>query len=109
MSITEFLEARIAEDEADARLADGVTDKQEDDWQDVTQPLTVADTLKRESWAKKYGHAYQHICRHDPARVLAECEFKRFLLAKFGRPCPTLFALAAVYADHPDYRPEWRP
>jgi uncharacterized protein DUF6221 len=24
-------------------------------------------------------------------------------------PCPTLRALAAPYADHPDYRDEWRP
>ena len=24
-------------------------------------------------------------------------------------PCPTLRALAAVYFDHPDCRPEWRP
>lgn len=24
-------------------------------------------------------------------------------------PCPTLRALASVYADHPDYRDEWRP
>jgi hypothetical protein len=23
-------------------------------------------------------------------------------------PCPTLRALASVYADHPDYRDEWR-
>ncbi|GAA4288096.1 DUF6221 family protein [Georgenia daeguensis] len=25
-----------------------------------------------------------------------------------GFPCPTVRALAAVYADHPDYREEWR-
>jgi hypothetical protein len=24
-------------------------------------------------------------------------------------PCRTLRALAAVYADHPDYRDEWKP
>ena len=24
-------------------------------------------------------------------------------------PCETLRALAAVYADHPDYQPEWKP
>jgi hypothetical protein len=24
-------------------------------------------------------------------------------------PCETLLALASVYADHPDYRDEWRP
>ena len=25
-----------------------------------------------------------------------------------GFPCPTVRALAAIYADHPDYREEWR-
>lgn len=67
----------------------------------------------------------------DPARVLAECEAKRRIVelhADGGRvawvgdrfvnwctadktqwPCKSLRALAAVDADHPDYRPEWRP
>jgi len=26
-----------------------------------------------------------------------------------GWPCETMAALASVYADHPDYREEWRP
>ena len=61
-----------------------------------------------------------------PARVLAECEAKRRIVelhrevtfeeaveraaggcrCRGGWPCPTLRALAAVYADH---REEWRP
>lgn len=24
-------------------------------------------------------------------------------------PCDTLLLLAVLYADHPDYRPEWKP
>jgi|SRR6185437_3843489 len=24
-------------------------------------------------------------------------------------PCPTVRAVAAIYSDHPDYRPEWKP
>ena len=115
--LIEFFLARIAEDEAAARLADGVTDKQEDDWQDVTQPLTLADTLKHESWAKKYGYAYEHIARHDPARVLRECEAKRRIVEtaqdidmienEWGQSI--LRDLASVYSDHPDYREEWKP
>lgn len=27
----------------------------------------------------------------------------------FAYPCPTVLTIAAVYADHPDYRDEWRP
>jgi hypothetical protein len=75
-----------------------------------------------------------HVLGHDPARVLREVEAKRRTLelharaeANFGDgfvaeccktcdlddsdgyPCATLRVLAAVYADHPDYRPEWTP
>jgi len=65
--------------------------------------------------------------RHDPARVLAECEAKRRIVGLHERrpdwpdcqecgdrdyqkpwPCSTLRLLALPYSDHPDYRPEWR-
>jgi hypothetical protein len=63
-----------------------------------------------------------HIARHDPARVLAECEAKRSVLAlhRSGDAwcdycshsvvddrCPTIRALAAVFRDHPDFDPAW--
>lgn len=79
-----------------------------------------------------------HIAAHDPARVLAEVEAKRRIVLRHsphdmaspahaatcerehwgvlvcnhdGRtwPCPDLLDLASIYADHPDYRKEWRP
>jgi hypothetical protein len=80
-----------------------------------------------------------HIARHDPARVLREVEAKRTILAEHDPcyptyyptpsgqptcgvchsggfdwdperwPCATVRALAVVYGDHPDYRPEWKP
>ena len=99
MTITEFLLARIAEDEAAAEAKD-------------------AD---RESWGNPYaeGPTIEFEMRFDPARVLAECEAKRriveFHLIKHEREgyagfaCFTLKALAAVWVDHPDYREEWRP
>lgn len=50
-----------------------------------------------------------HIARHDPARVLAEVEAKRRMVDEHGNgTCRTLRLLALPYADHPDYRPEWR-
>ena len=69
-----------------------------------------------------------HIARHDPARVLAEVDAKRRMLA-IHHPyvpepdqaclgcaggivwtdCPVLRLLALPYASHPDYRAEWRP
>jgi hypothetical protein len=70
-----------------------------------------------------------HIARHDPARVLREVEAKRAILANYDaaferrRQHPGDVAsaadllamvrivklLVAVYSDHPDYDPGWRP
>lgn len=79
-----------------------------------------------------------HIARHDPARVLLEVEAKRRLVAEIfeyeatedgelgcchsaddiaAGQCPgtdldklpALRLLALPYADHPDYREQWRP
>jgi hypothetical protein len=77
-----------------------------------------------------------HIIRHDPARVLAEVDAKRritdehpnvndgdcgtCITPRWGYPthggasaavwpCQTLRLLALPYADHSDYREEWRP
>lgn len=119
MSLTEFLLARIAEDEARAPLVDQC-------------PYNLGDITEEEDWAGVHWTS---------ARVLAECEAKRRIVAEHapferpyydraasefrtgtagcGRcisddrdvvdwPCATMRALAAVYADHPDYREEWR-
>ncbi|GGV34112.1 hypothetical protein GCM10010182_67460 [Actinomadura cremea] len=70
-----------------------------------------------------------HIARHDPARVLREVEVKRQIVSRArdkihlatedpnsdilagsaGAFAITLRLLALPYADHPDYREEWRP
>jgi hypothetical protein len=60
-----------------------------------------------------------HAARHDPARVLRDVEAKRRIMT-FADRRPELGEgryvgegvirlLASVYADHPDYREEWRP
>lgn len=67
----------------------------------------------------------QHIARWDPARALAEVEAKRRMVDHVSQELedrgadnpwwysdkltPILEALALPYADHPDYREEWRP
>lgn len=86
LTLTEFLLARIAEDEADA---------------EANRPT-----------GRLLGP------RERYARRVAECEAKRRIVellapvvtARFTevRPRDTLRHLAAVYADHPDYRDEWR-
>ncbi|MFG3709516.1 DUF6221 family protein [Micromonospora sp. NPDC047730] len=67
----------------------------------------------------------EHIARHDPARVLAEVDAKRRIIAEYERYAaerrramggwdtrelsPILAALALPYADRPGYRVEWQP
>lgn len=121
MTLADFLLARIAEDEAVALSAseDG------GEWRDTgfhiadNDGATVAASLSRVVDS-------EHIARHDPARVLAECASKRRIveyvqvvsLALDGRVSEgarcvisdqVIQMLAAVYGDHPDYREEWRP
>lgn len=133
LTLTEFLLARIAEDEQRAAYAE-------------SRDGNLSDHDTAGWWL---GH-YQHYTRHDPARVLRECEAKRRIveqLQRHGRLVEgnaakhaeasrggldnqeqitalrthgwelrgrldalqmVVDSLAAVYADHPDYRDEWR-
>lgn len=121
MTLTEFLLARIAEDEAVAR-----------------------DEFVRDRWDEGPVYFWQYseedaAIATSTARVLAECEAKRCIAHLHGPkpgasdeckscaqgwedltygdagftpepyPCLTAKNLALPYADHPDYRDEWRP
>ena len=152
--LTEFLLARIAEDEEAAKAASPSPWKYGDvesvaggSLYDKTrmiaslhyeQPTDHDGTIVRHLLSDEADANGAHIARHDPARVLAECEAKRRIVevhAKIreaypgmtieenpccaecsaggeypsGWPCATLAAIASIYADHPDYREEWRP
>jgi pyrimidine deaminase RibD-like protein len=106
MTITEFLTARLDEDEAAARdvLENGLVS-----WDEARQ------ILYRAGWHAERAEA--HIARHDPARVLADVAAKRAIVALHpcddcgmgNDPCSTLRLLAQPYAEHPDYDEEWRP
>lgn len=98
MTIVEFLLARIAEDEADANAED------EDYYHTSLLPTYDSD----------------HQARWHTDRVRAECAAKRAIVDHFDDPDydsyplneakrTTLRTLATVYADHPDYRQEWKP
>ena len=114
MTLTDFLLARIAEDEA---VAERLRHKSAGDpWGWQPRQLETCDKARVD---------------YPPARVLAECEAKRRIVEmhggfhecedgnqhgpggegsdEFTQPCPTLRLLALPYADHPDYREEWRP
>jgi hypothetical protein len=92
LTITEFLLARIADDEEAAGADPGC-----------------------ECLGVQFGIGHGPVC---PERVLAECEAKRRIVKRLNnrmRPDVAFEAwyalrvLAAIYADHPDWRGEWRP
>lgn len=104
VTLTDFLLARIAEDEATAREY----------------------ALGAYSMVGEAVDAHAEVLGEDraAARVLAECEAKRAIVNYFrvmrenaeqfdalrlSDADAVLTMLATVYADHPDYRDEWRP
>jgi hypothetical protein len=117
MTLVEFIEARLAEDEAAARAACrprpdfGSPDRWEPG---VGLPAEVMGPMESVAGTKSPAAA-AHIARHDPARVLREVEAHRRMveelwLVRDSLPVElALCALASVYAEHPDFREEWRP
>lgn len=122
MTITEFLLARIAEDESVANAA------HRESMRGNAGPGFVRS---RVAWAAQAKDVRGHelIERITPARVLAECEAKRRIVDHFTSSAPggdgeaetywfegfrsamefVLWKMAQPYADHPDYREEWTP
>lgn len=150
LTLTDFLLARIAEDEADAREAvipahdvpnaykphpalarwryTGKGDV-EYDYDDPTPYPDTHNVTQGEYYPGVREECAPHIARHDPARVLAECEAKRGIVERCelviqafedgvmwsnvnrrerSHARMTIRTLARVYADHPDYQAEWR-
>jgi hypothetical protein len=134
VDIADFLRARLDEDEALAReappgpwhIGNAVDPTQSCNVHTFPGARMVADGL---NWLTA-----EHIARQNPARVLAEVEAKRRLVKEFAqtgsepdtperRDSPhwqgdfgylqglarAVHLLASTYADHPDYREEWRP
>ena len=138
--LAEFLRARLNEDERAARTAfpapwirhDKVAGVHADDsTPERTYGTAVADCRRvRDGYGVPNA---DHIARWGPARVLAEVDAKRRILAecsywydkvnasatekhpmpnlaeRFEVAMPVLALLPLPYADHPDYREDWRP
>jgi hypothetical protein len=139
LTLTDFLLARIAEDEASAqRVMPYVEARGAQIVINLTRTETLPDGTRRS--------VSEMASPYDPARVLAECAAKRAIVELHriwlqehegvyldGQPgphgvearcvicgtngtyttsasagCETLGILALPYADHPDYRDEWR-
>jgi hypothetical protein len=129
--LSEFVLARIEEDEVAARMATPARWKLwgMDVMADTSGDGTVdgATLVAGSRWVDKQGRPRtwnaNHIIRWQPERALAECKAKRRTVELYGQiqerqewqdqgaRCMYLILcdLAAVYADHPDYNPAWRP
>jgi len=114
--LTEFLSARIAEDEAVAQAAhEGPWEREDDQVRMALIPATSQTRVRANEWlCDSISDAdAEHIARHDPTRVLVECEAKRRIVAEHhAADLPeyiVLHVLALPYAEHIDYREEWRP
>lgn len=128
--LVEFLRARLREDEATARAVawDGSGNS-------LSWGLAASATVEvgNDEFNTDDRTVANHIVNNDPARVLREVEAKRRMLRHyehaaiaFANAGPTgevhdlmtgavntlravLRDHARVYAEHPDYREEWRP
>lgn len=105
LTLTTFLEARIAEDEA---LADRVAL----DYPGAGDWESLKDRVLAECKAKRAIVEWHESTVREGEKFCAECgppETEVYLYAPgtMHYPCPTLRALASVYADHGDYRAEW--
>lgn len=119
MTLLEFLQARLIEDELTALAAvDGSPA-----WRSSLAFRDVKDELGHYVVEADRQHPSveqaAHIARHCPSRVLAEVEAKRLVIADYLRTDASgdllerdvvdrvLRQLSSVYADHPDYNPSW--
>lgn len=111
MTIREFLNARLDEDEALARAAapgPWHTNAEADEVLAV-DGITVAEGFALSG--PQIRATTQHIARHNPARVLAEIQAKRRIVEMYGQAVAidtVLDHLAAVYDQHPDFDPARR-
>lgn len=129
MTIVEFLEARIAEEEAVAMRAGTRRDPRDAD--QFSWPITVTG-VSRYSGAEERAFLWlqlgtsqwegaiepelaEHMSRWDPARVLSECAAKRALIDGTeyrmtwdDRDEFVLIPMARMWADHPDFNPAWK-
>jgi hypothetical protein len=126
LTITEFLLARIAEDEesANERVV-GDSPFGEEVW--FSEGRIYADRGKIDVTEQWHEWVQAHPLSERSKRTLAECDAKRRIVAdlrhmEFNDPLRrgdywrgqkdaarnAAVAIASVYADHPDYREEWR-
>lgn len=112
--IVDFLRARLDEEYQYAYHAQGLLG--------IKQPWWKWHDLKAQFPSLTRRDA-QHIEVHSPAKAIADIKFKRDLLdlwieagkrKEFTSQSWVLlrevvYAIAALYSDHPDHNPKWKP
>lgn len=99
MTLAEFLEARIAEDEMAAydRMGEREGDRT------LAECAAKRAIIRRHAtitvWPDGTGGAKYY---YGSKKVCASCD------ERTQTPCPTIGILAAVYSDHPDYDKDWQ-
>ncbi|MFG2993968.1 DUF6221 family protein [Streptomyces sp. NPDC048257] len=128
--LVQFLHARLHEDEQTANGHQQWSASWHQD--DMANEIRDDENAGTVAFVPRAGDR-AHIARHDPARVLAEIGAKRQILRRLAGAEFALSVtkkdtvphglmtgavnswrdavrlLAVPYADHPDYRGEWRP
>lgn len=109
-TIAEFLLARVTEDEAAAKACAEVYpspwEMSDRGWMATVRGdapnFRVVSTLDQEHAPEGWvGDRLDHIARHDPARVLAECKAKRAII-EFHKQWPVLVEGPLNYQPQPD-------
>ena len=119
MTLVEFLEARLTEDELTASAAIEGTP----DWHVFYAYRDIKDGdghyVVLADGQRPMAEQAAHIARHSPARILRQCEASRVVIAEFlrvdalgdlpGRAVAetALKQLASVHSDHPDFDQTW--
>jgi hypothetical protein len=101
--LAEFLLARVAEDEAVARAARG--SGVHDDRPVVKEWIGLANPERMLVWSDARRRI---VGLHHNPRALPDGP-DLCLGCGHPEPCPTLRLMALPFADHPDYREDWRP
>jgi hypothetical protein len=130
VALSDFLRARVAEDEKRARLAHDENPSL--DWEpcQIYDGVYTMDLMSNHPEADSQGvgedvriprEMARHIAHHDPDRVLAKCEAQQQIIAlldemeQSGHSTLSSYAYhlqclhALPWADHPDYREAWIP
>jgi hypothetical protein len=107
VTLTEFLVERLNEDEADVARIDGVN------WSAdrVLSEVGAKRRIVRLGPSECGGHEDQELLggHHYPDPAWQNCDGCSAAESSDAVWRAALRALAMPYADHPDYRPEWKP